>query len=150
MKNNSRPDPSDTVIHSERVMTATPRDIFAAFEDPGRLARWWGPKGFTNTFSHFDFAPGGRWKFTMHGPNGADYANEHAFRQIDRDTRIVTEHLSHPRFRLTVTLTPRGNDTHVAWHQDFEDPKVAAALRRMCQSANEEVLDRLQAIAEGR
>lgn len=28
--------------------------VFAAFSDPERLARWWGPAGFTNTFSRLE------------------------------------------------------------------------------------------------
>jgi uncharacterized protein YndB with AHSA1/START domain len=70
------------------VLSAPPRDVFAAFEQPDRLARWWGPKDFTNTFERFEFTPGGRWVFAMHGPNGASYPNESVFREIEPDSRI--------------------------------------------------------------
>jgi uncharacterized protein YndB with AHSA1/START domain len=43
--------------------------VFAAFEQPDQLARWWGPKDFTKTFGQFEFKPGGRWVFVMRGPN---------------------------------------------------------------------------------
>ena len=46
-----------------------------AFSDPVRLARWWGPAGFTNTFTICEFKPGGQWSFTMHGPDGTNYPN---------------------------------------------------------------------------
>ena len=42
---------------------ARPEVVFAAFEEE-RLARWWGPDGFTNTFHEFSFTPGGRWSLT--------------------------------------------------------------------------------------
>ena len=53
----------DTVVRTGRLLPATPRAVFAAFEEPDRLARWWGPSGFTNTFECFEFRPGGRWVF---------------------------------------------------------------------------------------
>lgn len=69
---------------TERTFFATPSEAFSAFEDPGQLATWWGPDGFTNTFDE-----GGRWVFTMHGPNGANFANECIFRELVPDSRIV-------------------------------------------------------------
>jgi hypothetical protein len=80
----------------------------------------------------------------MHGPNGANYPNTSVFREIQPDTRIVIEHVVKPWYRLTVTLTPQGNQTHLAWVQEFESPEVAARMRSLCETANEQVLDRLQ------
>ena len=42
-----------------RTIPAAPKDVFAAFSDPERLARWWGPEGFTNTFNACEFKTGG-------------------------------------------------------------------------------------------
>ncbi|MBN9522288.1 SRPBCC domain-containing protein [bacterium] len=140
---------SSAALFTERVFSASPRAVFAAFEQPDQLARWWGPKGFTNSFEQFEFTPGGRWVFTMHGPNGADYANESVFREIQPDTRVVIEHLSLPHFTLTVTLTTRGAQTHLAWVQEFESPEVAEKFRPLSKTANEQNLDRLQAVLAG-
>lgn len=140
--------PSGAVVSTERVFAVPPRKIFTAFEQPDQLAQWWGPDGFTNTFEQFEFKPGGKWMFVMHGPNGANYHNESFFREIEPDTRIVIEHVMQPWFRLTVTLTPRGDGTHLAWDQEFESPEIAAKLRPMCSNANEQVLNRLQALVE--
>jgi uncharacterized protein YndB with AHSA1/START domain len=54
-----------------------PPNLFSA-----AAAQWWGPEGFANTFAQFEFKPGGRWVFVMHGPNGANYPNESVFREI--------------------------------------------------------------------
>lgn len=134
------------VLHNQRVFSVSPREVFAAFERPDRLAKWWGPDGFTNTFELFEFKPGGRWVFVMHGPNGANYPNENVFREIKPDTRIVIEHVLKPWFTLTVTLTPRGDQTHLAWAQEFESPEVAATLRPLCEPANEQNFNRLEAL----
>ncbi len=56
----------------------------------------------------------------MHGPNGVSYPNESLFREIRPETRIVIEHVVDPWFRLTVTLTAHGDQTHLAWDQEFE------------------------------
>ncbi len=145
---NSQP---SAVVSNARVFPVPPRTIFAAFEQPDQLARWWGPKDFTNTFERFEFKPGGRWVFVMHGPKGANYANESVFREIQPDARIVIEHVVKPWYRLTVTLTPRGDQadgaqTHLTWEQEFESPEVAAKMRAFIENANEQNLDRLQAV----
>src|SRR5688572_2597022 len=137
----------NAAVSTERVLSASPRKVFAAFEHPEQLARWWGPKDFTNTFDQFDFKPGGRWVFVMHAPNGANYPNERVFREIQPDTRIVIEHVVKPWYKLTVTLTAQRDDqTHLAWVQEFESPEVAAKMRPLSATANEQVLDRLQAV----
>lgn len=142
----SQANDSIAALSTQRLLSASPRRIFAAFEQPLRLARWWGPDGFTNTFEQFEFKPGGRWLFVMHGPNGVDYPNESVFREIQPDTRIVLEHVVKPWFRLSVTLTPRGDQTHLAWVQEFESPEFAAKMRGVCEPANEQNLDRLEAL----
>lgn len=137
---------TSSTLGTERMLAATPQRVFAAFEQPERLARWWGPNGFTSTFEVFEFRPDGRWLFVMHGPNGANHVNESVFREIEPHAKIVIEHIVKPWFRLTVTLTPRGEETHLAWLQEFESPEVAATVRRFAGNANEENLDRLQAL----
>jgi uncharacterized protein YndB with AHSA1/START domain len=71
--------PSGAIFRSHRVLPYPPRSVFEAFARPEVLARWWGPNGFTNTFEVFEFRPGGRWKFVMHGPEGSNHPNESVF-----------------------------------------------------------------------
>lgn len=141
--------PASATVATERVLAAPVRAVFAAFAQPDLLARWWGPSGFTNTFERFEFKPGGSWIFVMHGPNGVDYPNESVFREILPEARIVIEHVVKPWYLLTVTLTAQGKHTHLAWVQAFESPEVAAQMRPLCAAANEQVLDRLQAVLVG-
>lgn len=77
-------------VSTGRLSSANPREVFAAFEQPDRLAQWWGPSG--------------------------------------------------------LTLTARGDETHLAWVQEFESPEVAATMRRLTDTANEQNLDRLQSL----
>jgi uncharacterized protein YndB with AHSA1/START domain len=139
----------DAVVSTERVLAASRQRVFAAFREADRLAQWWGPEGFTNTFREFEFTPGGRWNFVMHGPNGTDYRNESVFDEIIPDAKIVITHVSQPRFTLSITLNPLGEKTHLKWVQEFETAEMAARMRPICEPANEQNLDRLEAILKG-
>ena len=131
---------------TSRKIAAPPSDVFAAFEDPDRLAVWWGPAGFSNTFKTFEFKPGGNWSYLMHGPDEKDYPNESVIREIEPSSRIVIHHVSLPRYLLTVTLEPTDDGgTVVGWDQEFENPDVARGLKRIVEPANEQNLDRLTA-----
>jgi hypothetical protein len=82
----------------------------------------------------------------MHGPNGASHPNESVFREILPDSRIVIEHVVKPWYRLTVTLAAEGDQTRLAWVQEFDSPEAAARMRRISEPANEQNLDRLQSL----
>ncbi len=128
--------------HSRKI-AASPDNVFAAFADGKRLARWWGPTGFTNTFTTFEFKPGGKWSFTMHGPDGKDYSNEVIVTSIERPRKIVLHHVCAPRFLLTIALGPTTDGgTTVHWHQEFEDPAFGRRMEHILIPANEQNLDR--------
>ena len=102
-----------------------------------------GPNGFTNTFETFEFRTGGEWNFTMHGPDGSNYPNQSIFQEIEPGKGIVIEHVCQPYFTLRVSLLPDATGTRILWVQEFEDPKVLAAIRHIVEPSNEQNLDRL-------
>lgn len=132
-------------FHSTIEIPATPEVVFAAIGDPQRLARWWGPKGFTNTFHECDFRKGGKWSFTMHGPDGSSYPNECAFAEIEAPGLVVVEHVSEPRFRLVIELAASGAETNVSWAQTFVSEEMARRLEPIVVPANQQNLERLSA-----
>jgi uncharacterized protein YndB with AHSA1/START domain len=132
------------VIQTQRTVPYAPDDVYAAFADPARLAKWWGPRDFTNTFEVFEFRVRGSWKFTMHGPDGSNYRNESVFVGLEPGKRIVIQHVSPPHFTLTVSLSPSKTGTQVLWVSEFEDPRVAAAIRHIAEPGMEQNLDRLE------
>ena len=130
---------------SREIPAAVPQ-VFAAISHPDRLARWWGPAGFTNTFNVCEFKPGGNWVYVMHGPDGRNHRNESHFAEIDPPHGVVIRHISEPKYRLTIRLTPTADGgTLVSWSQAFDRPEAAARLERIVVPANEQNLDRLTA-----
>ncbi len=136
------------VFLSRRVVHYAPEAILQAFAQPELLARWWGPCGFTNTFETFEFRPGGRWKFVMHGPDGANFANESTFVEL-APSRVVIQHVSKPHYVLTLTVAAHDSGTEITWHQQFEDVGVAFRIRHIVEPANEQNLDRLVSVLAG-
>lgn len=130
-------------VHS-RLIDAPRELVFRAFAEPGRLARWWGPNGFTSTFETFELRPGGRWCFVMHGPDGTDYPNESVFVEVTAPERVAFEHLSESHhFVMTITFTARGDKTLVGWRQVFDSAAHRERVAQVVAEANEQNLDRL-------
>ena len=132
-----------TTFSTSREIPATVEQVFAAISHSERLARWWGPAGFTNTFSVCEFNNGGRWSFIMHGPDGKNYPNENVFAEIESPGKVVVQHASEPKYRLTITLAPSAAGTVVSWSQAFESAEVARRLEHIVVPANEQNLERL-------
>jgi uncharacterized protein YndB with AHSA1/START domain len=139
-----------TTFRTLREIAASPHEVFAAFTDAERLARWWGPAGFTNTFHTFEFDTGRRWIYTMHSPHGGNPENESVFELVEapidgKPGKIVIRHISLPLYRLTIELTPSNEGTTVSWSQEFDDPEVARRIAKIVVPANEQNLDKLMA-----
>jgi len=134
-----------TILNTSREIAASIEDVFAAFSDAERLARWWGPKGFTNTFDVCEFETGGRWVYTMHGPDGKDYPNESVFREIVPEQKIVIEHIVLPLYELVITFSATDRKTKITWEQDFENKVFATKMHDFLETANQQNLDRLTA-----
>lgn len=133
-----------SIFRTSREIRATPEAVFAAIQDPARLARWWGPEGFTNTFHTCEIRPGGAWRFTMHGPDGTDYPNESEFLEVVANSRLRIRHLNPPHFELTISLEASPAGTRLSWFAEFENREFAERMRSFLEGANEQNLDRLE------
>ena len=134
-----------TAFNTSRKIPATIEEVFAALSDQERLARWWGPAGFTNTFHTCEFETGGRWVYTMHSPNGGNPENESVFETVEPPDKVVIRHISQPLYRLTIQLAGSPGGSTVSWSQQFDDPQVASRIEKIVVPANEQNLDRLTA-----
>ncbi len=132
-------------IHSTRHFAQPREQLWAALADPQRLARWWGPAGFRNTFEVFEFRPGGACRFTMHGPDGKDYPNRSVFHTVEAPARLVLEHQNAPHFEMQISVTEEAGGTRLHWRMRFDDAATREALAALVVPANEQNFDRLQA-----
>ncbi|MEO8174496.1 MAG: SRPBCC family protein [Sediminibacterium sp.] len=134
----------DRVIISQRVFNSPLATVFKAWTDPMHLAKWWGPKGFTNTFHEYDLQPGGHWKFTMHGPENGHYENECVFMEIVPNTKLHWDRISKPHFQVLVNFSEERNGTKVVFNMIFNTVEESDKLRNFVPEKNEENFDRLE------
>lgn len=132
-------------IVSIRTFPISRDRLFRAFGDPTRLARWWGPKGFTNTLHEFDLRPGGHWRFVMRAPNGTAFTNHSTFVDVVPPSRIAFQHLSDPCFRMTMTFDESRGGTTLTWRMRFETTELRDTYKSVCVPGNEQNFDRLAA-----
>jgi len=119
-QNDPNQEASDREIVTTRIFDAPRKLVFEAWTDPKHVAQWWGPNGFTNTIYEMDVRPGGIWRFVMHGPDGVDYRNEIVFVEVVQSQRLVYDHVSGPKFRMTVTFDEQGGQTKITMRMVFD------------------------------
>lgn len=136
-------------IVSARLFSASQKRVFAAWTDPRVVGQWWGAAGFANASHAIDLRPGGRWTFSLRGPDGAEFAHEVVFDEIARPRRIVYDHVSAPRFRATATFEPRGARTLVSFRMRFASAADFDRARGCVAAGNEQNFDQLERALAG-
>ncbi|MCD0489796.1 SRPBCC family protein [Pedobacter sp. MC2016-14] len=135
----------DCEIVTIRIINTPRAVVFKAWSDPEHLKNWWGPYGFTNTFHEFDFREGGKWDFTMHGPEKGNYINSCEFTAIEIPSLIAWKRYSQPLFRVVVTFEEINTDsTKVIFRQIFDTKKECNKIRPFVEDKNEENMDKLE------
>jgi len=133
-------------IISTRTFDFSLEQVWEAWTNPVLLAQWWGPNGFTNTFSEFDLRPDGQWRFVMHGPDGRDYQNHSIFREITPRARIVFDHVSPPCFEVTATFADEAGKTRVTFRMLFDTVVTCDAVKGFVVDCNEQNFNRFSAL----
>jgi uncharacterized protein YndB with AHSA1/START domain len=72
-----------------RRIAASPDVVFVSWTDQKQLAKWWGPKGFTNPVCEVDARIGGAMLIDMRSPDGVVYPMTGRFVTIDRPHKLV-------------------------------------------------------------
>jgi uncharacterized protein YndB with AHSA1/START domain len=137
--------PPECEIVTSRVFSFPRQLVYKAWTNPDHLKKWWGPNGFTNTFHTFDLQVGGRWIFTMHGPEKGNYQNECTFVAIREPELLVWDRQSKPIFQVEVNFEEVAeNRTKVTFKQKFATEDECNKLRKYVPEKNEENMDRLE------
>lgn len=116
---------AESVAEREVVITrafdAPCRLLFEAYSKPEHVQRWFGPKGFSLPLCEMDFRVGGKFRFGMRGPNGADFPPFGGeYLEIVPDERIVYSNGDgDEKFIVTVTYVEVGARTTMTIHTLF-------------------------------
>jgi uncharacterized protein YndB with AHSA1/START domain len=93
-----------------RTFDAPRHLIFKAMTEADRLAKWWGPKGFTWVSGTLDLRPGGTFLYCMRSPNGQDMWGKFEYREIVPPEKLV----------FTNSFSdPEGNTVRAPFSPDF-------------------------------
>jgi uncharacterized protein YndB with AHSA1/START domain len=132
-----------------RMLNFPATSIYQAWTQPNILKQWWGPNGFTSTFHEFDPQPGGYWRFTLHGPDGANYENESQFIELKEPSLVSFIHLSQHQFQILATFDEiNPQKTKCTFRMIFETAEECNKFKPFVLEPNEQNLDRLQAVLE--
>ena len=72
-----------------RVFPAARSVVYEAFCDPSKLAKWWGPEGFTTPSAEFDPRVGESYRIEMQPPEGDSFDLKGEFREVDPPARLA-------------------------------------------------------------
>ena len=119
---------ADRELTVSRMIDAPRALVFTAWTDPGQIARWWGPKGFTTIDYEMDVRPGGAYRLRMRSPEGVDQIKRGIYREIVAPERIVFTFAWEAQdgslgteLLVTVTLETIGAKTKLTLHQSGFD-----------------------------
>lgn len=122
-----------------RVYDAPVEAVWEAWTDPEKVAKWWGPRGFTLTHHSKDLRPGGHWSYTMHGPDGVDYPNTTKYLEVVKHAKLVYDHGGHedrpPLFRVTALFSEENGKTTLDMTMALATPEAAEEIRTFIKKA---------------
>lgn len=81
--------PRESEVTITRIFDAPREVVFKAWTDPKQLAKWFGPKGFTNPVCEVDARVGGAWHVVMRSPNGTEHPCGGVYREVVAPERLV-------------------------------------------------------------
>ncbi len=76
-------------VELTRTFAAKREKIFAAWTDPDMLSRWFGPSAEMTTEAETDVRVGGRYRFRVVAPDGAEHVAYGEYREIEPPARLV-------------------------------------------------------------
>jgi uncharacterized protein YndB with AHSA1/START domain len=76
-------------LNMTRVLPARRALVFKALTDPGELAKWWGPKGFTSPSVVVDLRAGGAYRIAMQPPDGDLFHLTGEFLEVEPPARVA-------------------------------------------------------------
>src|SRR5256885_13165635 len=79
----------ELTLATKRALPASRPLVYEAFTDPSKLARWWGPAGFTTPRLEFQARGGEGYRIEMQSPEGDRFYLTGQFRDLDPPARLA-------------------------------------------------------------
>ena len=113
----------------KRRLNAAPEKVYAAWTDPQRLTRWFGPDSGAVTRAETDLRVGGRFRVVFHTEDGEEHDVSGVYREVVPNERLVFTWAwrSTPEREslVTVVLRPDGGGTSLTLtHEQFFDEEA--------------------------
>jgi len=128
----AKPKPNE--LQLTRIYKAPVKLVWEAYTDPKHAAHWWGPRGFTITTHSKDLRPGGKWIYTMHGPDGVDYENRTTYHIVEPYSRLVYDHGGNAQqeklFTVDVTFTEINGQTKMVMTMGLPTAEAAQQTKK--------------------
>jgi uncharacterized protein YndB with AHSA1/START domain len=140
------------MLEMTRVLRGTPSRVFDFFSDPGKLARWWGPEGFTTPSLEFHPSVGRAYRIEMQPPEGEAFFLAGEFREFDPPARIAyTFRWEDPdpddvETLVELSFLDRGDSTEVVFRQGASKTEARRSLHR---DGWTDGFDKLEALLSG-
>jgi uncharacterized protein YndB with AHSA1/START domain len=141
------------ILETERVLPAPAEVVFAAFTDPGELAKWWGPEGFSVPSLSFAARAGESYRIEMQPPDGDPFHLTGEFGTVEPPVRLdYTFVWEDPdpddvETRVSLSFRDQGDSTAVALTQG---PFKTEARRALHRDGWRDCFDRLERLLSAR
>lgn len=142
------------------VILDAPRElVFRAYTDPELVARWWGPRRYTNEIDKFEARQGGEWRVIQRAEDGSRHPFRGVHHEVTAPERLVAtfEYEGMPgHVALQVaTFEPVGNKTRVVAHMIFEsvadrDGMVGSGMQEGSNESMERLAELLETLKRAR
>jgi uncharacterized protein YndB with AHSA1/START domain len=128
--------PGDIVLDLERTVPASREAVWRALTEPEKLAKWWGPDGFTTPSIELDLRVGGAYRFAMQPPEGDLFHLSGEFTEVEPPSRLAYTFVWDPpnpddrETVATLSLDQDGDSARVSLRQGAFATEERLALHR--------------------
>jgi uncharacterized protein YndB with AHSA1/START domain len=139
----------ELTLELRRVFPAPPSVVFRVFTEPGGLAKWWGPTGFSVPSVEFSPRVGEGYRIEMRPPEGDPFYLTGEFREVDPPARLGFTFVWEPpdpddvETLVNLSFEDLGGSTEVALTQGAFKTQ---ARRQLHQDGWTESFDKLDSI----
>lgn len=135
-----KPKKNSKQLEITRIFDAPVKYVWEAWTDIDQVSKWWGPRGFSITTQSKDLRPGGKWIYTMHGPDGVDYPNITTYFAVEKYSRLEYDHGANENqkalFRVNVLFSETDGKTTMKMTMTFESHEAAVEIGRFIKQAS--------------